>query len=489
MKFYGRASIFFVLFGLILIFLGYTVTSFTSSFTEKNKSYSGNRKSAEREYTVFTDQIKKTEEIPVIYTYGEVKSWRTLEIRTPVVGKISEVAEIFRDGSPVVKGDFLFSIDDKEYQDNLNIAETDLRDAESDLINARTLFKLSQMDLEAAEKEKAIRLSSFERQKKLKENGVISETIFEQASLALTNADRALITKQNSQVQAENKIFKAQVLVERRKVAYGLAKRQLADTKFFAPFSGILDEVNAVSGRLISLNDRLGTILDPGALEVLFSLSDNQYSRIVDGEGNFLKLNVEFSAVGLEKKNGYSGVIERVGGRVNSGNTGRQVFASISVEDASFFKPGDFLNVKIFEPKLKDVAKLPLSALGSNNTILLVNDDLRLEKIKLDVLRFQENHVLATNLPFDRNFVTKWSPQLDTGIKVKVVNMSKGNRGVEPAKSESIKLSKEERDKLISAVENNKWIPKDVKKRIVKQLGQELVPKKVVDRLRKRMGG
>ena len=96
---------------------------------------------------------------------------------------------------------------------------------------------------------------------------------------------------------------------------------------------------------------------------------------------------------------------------------------------------------------------------------------------------------MATNLPFDRNFVTKWSPQLDTGIKVKVVNMSKGNRGVEPAKSESIKLSEEERDKLISAVENNKWIPKDVKKRIVKQLSQELVPKKVVDRLRKRMGG
>ena len=66
--------------------------------------------------------------------------------------------------------------------------------------------------------------------------------------------------------------------------------------------------------------------------------------------------------------------------------------------------------------------------------------------------------------------------------------MSKVSRGVEPAKSESIKLSKEERDKLISAVENNKWIPKDVKERIVKQLSQELVPKKVVDRLRKRMG-
>ena len=168
---------------------------------------------------------------------------------------------------------------------------------ESDLVNAETLFKLSQMDLQAAQKEKAIRLSSFERQKKLKENGIISETIFEQASLALTNADRALITKENSLVQAENKIFKAQVLVERRKVAYGLAKRQLAETKFFAPFSGILDEVNAVSGRLISLNDRLGTILDPGALEVLFSLSDNQYSRIVDGTVKELYESLTFSVL------------------------------------------------------------------------------------------------------------------------------------------------------------------------------------------------
>ena len=171
MKFYGRASIFFVLFGLILIFLGYTVTSFTSSFSEKNKSYSGKRKECREGVYVFTDQIKKTEEIPVIYSYGEVKSWRTLEIRTPVVGKISEVAEIFRDGSPVVKGDFLFSIDDKEYQDNLNIAETDLRDAESDLINAKTLFKLSQMDLQAAEKRKRSGYLHLKGRRNLKKMG------------------------------------------------------------------------------------------------------------------------------------------------------------------------------------------------------------------------------------------------------------------------------------------------------------------------------
>ena len=138
MNFFKRASIFFVLFGLILIFIGYTVTSFTSSSSEKDRRYSKSRKGTEREYTVFTDQITRTEEVPIIYSYGEVKSWRTLEIRAPVVGKIAEVAKLFRDGSMVVEGDFLFSIEDTEYKDNLSIAKTEVRDAKSDLANAKT---------------------------------------------------------------------------------------------------------------------------------------------------------------------------------------------------------------------------------------------------------------------------------------------------------------------------------------------------------------
>ena len=83
----------------------------------------------------------------------------------------------------------------------------------------------------------------------------------------------------------------------------------------------------------------------------------------------------------------------------------------------------------------------------------------------------------------------KRQPQLDAGVKVKIIDSSSGTERVKPVENETIKLTDEERDMLISAVENNKWIPKDVKNRLVKQLSQELVPKKVVDRLRKRMGG
>ena len=113
----------------------------TATRTRSKKRRGG----SEREYAVFVNTLKKSEETPEIKAYGEVKSWRSLEVRSPVGGKISEVSKIFRDGAVVQKGDFLFSIDDQEYRDKLTIANADLRDATSDLENAKMLvFKGSQ---------------------------------------------------------------------------------------------------------------------------------------------------------------------------------------------------------------------------------------------------------------------------------------------------------------------------------------------------------
>ena len=140
------------------------------------------------------------------------------------------------------------------------------------------------------------------------------------------------------------------------------------------------------------------------------------------------------------------------------------------------------------EKKIKDVAKIPLGALGSNNGILLIDDENRLERMKIEVLRYQEDHVLVNKVPFGRKYVTKWSPQLDTGIKVKVIETEKANKPPAPKKNQTVKLSEEERALYIGMIEKNKWIPKDVKKQLINQLSQENVSKKVVDRLKKRMG-
>ena len=42
---------------------------------------------------------------------------------------------------------------------------------------------------------------------------------------------------------------------------------------------------------------------------------------------------------------------------------------------------------------------------------------------------------------------------------------------------------------MIAAIENNAYIPKDAKERILTQLKQDKVPAKVVERIESRMGG
>ena len=48
---------------------------------------------------------------PTLTAYGEVKSWRRLELRATQAGRLVDVADNFRDGAEVREGSVLFVID------------------------------------------------------------------------------------------------------------------------------------------------------------------------------------------------------------------------------------------------------------------------------------------------------------------------------------------------------------------------------------------
>ena len=88
--------------------------------------------------------------------------------------------------------------------------------------------------------------------------------------------------------------------------------------------------------------------------------------------------------------------------------------------------------------------------------ILLIDDENRLERIEVEVLRYQEDHVLVNKVPFGRKFVTKWSPQLDTGIKVKVIETVIANKPPAPKKNQTVKLSEKTRRKVVELGEKQR---------------------------------
>jgi len=251
-----------------------------------------------------------------------------------------------------------------------------------------------------------------------------------------------------------------------------------------AEFSGVLSGITLVQGGLVGANERIGQLIDPSALEAAFRVSTEQYSRLLDDAGQLIpaKAGVSLSVMGTELTS--DAVISRDAGAVGDGQTGRLVFAQL--DKPIGLKPGDFVSVKVQEPELRFAIRLPGTALDAANSVLVIDQEDRLEKIDVTLLRRQGNDVIVRSRDLvGREVVAQQTPLLGAGIKVKPLRAA--DRDGAPAEPETVELTEERRAKLIAYVEGNGFIPDAAKTRILGQLKQEKVPAQVVERLESRM--
>ncbi len=495
MRFFFRAIIGFFLFGLVLSFLGVAVISVNDALKTRAEKNSKNRFAKERTYNAYVDKLKSSKFVPKITAYGEAKSWRSLELRTASSGRLIFLAESFREGGQIQKNDLLFKIDPSQAEDLFEFAKVNLAEAKAELKEANLALVLVIDDRNAAKQQLKLRESALTRQKSLKTSGIVTKTSVENAELLLSNAQQILVGRENALAQGRFRIEKASVALERAKISFEQAKRQLKETEYRAPFSGIISKVSVAPGRLLNRNEQLGVLIDPKAIEVEFQVSNQEFSRLVDSNGDILRLPIkvklELNNLSIER----SGLIQRSGGEVVQGASGRQIFASLDGLRGSGIRPGDFLLVEIEESELSGVAIIPSSSADSNGNIFLVGKEDRLEEYKSEILRRQGDFIILENVPFGREYVSQRAPQLDVGLRINPIRIDEKSNSIssleKPDKSEEklVAITKEQREKLIEFVNNNKRIPKDVRKGIIAQLQREKVSSKLVSRFEKRMEG
>jgi len=166
--------------------------------------------------------------------------------------------------------------------------------------------------------------------------------------------------------------------------------------------------------------------------------------------------------------------------------TGRLIFASLHT--APGFKPGDFVTVRVREPMLTGVVRLPASALSADGSVLVLGDENRLVAVAVDLLRRQGDAVLVRGPLEGRDVVAARSPLLGAGIAVKPLRPA-GVVPPEPETAEMLELTEERRAKLVAFVEGNTQMPDEAKTRVLTMLANPQVPAKMVARIESRMGG
>lgn len=449
-----------------------------------DKGGGGPRSEEERVFTANVIRIEGRTLNPILTTFGEVRSRRTLEVRATVGGTVLELSPNFEEGGLVSAGERLVAIDPSDAQSALATAQNDMSEAEAGVREAERALLLIKDQAAATENQAALQARALERARDLAERGVGSVAAVETAELANAQSVQAVLSDARALAQAEGALDQARALVARRQITLTEAERALAKTKITAEFAGTLAQVSAVEGGLVTPNERLAQLIDRAALEVSFRLSTSQYARLLGPDGRLQNAAVHAVLDVFGADLTATGTINRESGAVGEGQTGRLLFATLT--DTVGFRPGDFVTVSITEPAQEDVALLPATALDGSGTLLALGEEDRLEAFPVTILRRQGDDViiLATGLE-GRDVVTERSPFLGVGIKVRPIRSGV----IEPLEPEMIELTAERRAALVAFVENNTRMPEEAKARLLAQLNAPLVPVDVITRLESRMGG
>ncbi len=438
----------------------------------------------ERIFTVNVVAAEPDTIAPTLEAFGEIQSRRTLDLRLASSGQVIELSPNFIEGGQVQQGEVLARLNDANAQSDLARAKADVTDAMGEVAEAERAIALAQDELAAAKQQADLRSRAYERQVDLQTRGVGTAAAVEAAELAASSAAQAVLSRRSALDQAFARQSQAQTRLTRVQLAASDAQRRLDDTVLVAEFSGVLSGISLVQGGLVSSNERIGQLIDPNALEAAFRVSTEQYARLLDDNGRLIDAptTVSLSVMGTELTS--AALLSRDAGSVGDGQTGRLVFAQL--QNPIGLKPGDFVSVKVQEPELRFAIRLPGTALDAENTVLVLGEEDRLEKVDVTLLRRQSNDVIVRSRDLvGREVVAVQTPLLGAGIKVKPLRQSDVQGGAQ--EPETVELTQERRAKLIAYVEANGFIPAEAKKRILGQLNQDQVPAKVVQRLESRM--
>ncbi len=486
MRFLGRALI-----GLFLtaVTVGLLATAGYTTYSALQARWADEGRPAQGRERVFAVEVAPLsfgEETPVLTAFGEILSRRTLELRAPAEGNVVLLDEAFEEGGTVSEGQLLLRIDPFEAQSARDTAAADLRDAENELAEAERALELAGEEVAAARAQADLRANALARAQDLAERGVGSAAAVETAELATATANQAILSQRRALAQAEARVDNAGTALDRRRIALAEADRRLAQTEMHAAFDGVLTNVDAAAGRLVSRNERLASLIDPDALDVAFRVSTAQYVRLLDENGTLPQrpMRVVLDVFGLDVQ--ADATLIRESGSVEAGQSGRLLFARLDAPRG--LRAGDFVRVEVDEPPLPFVARLPAAALGSDGRILVLGEEDVLEAVDVELMRRQGDDVLIRGEGLrDREVVLARTPVLGEGIRVSPIRPGAADADPEEDPG-TIALDPERRARLIAYVESNTFIPADVRDRMLRQLNEEEVPARMVARIEDRMG-
>lgn len=327
----------------------------------------------ERAFAVETATVARASAQPSLTLYGNTVAGRQVDIRALVAGRVIETHDELREGGHIKAGETLLIVDPFDYKAARDEATAQRTEVAARLAEQQASLAADKTSLEHAKAQLVLANSDVERAEQLVKRGNLPERSLDDRRQIVLQRQQATDQLANSIHVWDARIAQTKSSAERLDVMVARAERRLAETELLAPFEAYVTEVGAQVGRMMSVNDKVATLIDQSWIEVQFSLTDSQFGRIVSRdhklEGRKVKVNW---TLGRETFT-YDAQIARVAARIASVSGGIEVFARILDPSTRVpLRPGAFVELSLDDVQFDDVIRVPNTALYDGDTVYAV---------------------------------------------------------------------------------------------------------------------
>lgn len=249
---------------------------------------------------VATEKAIKRDITEIVSASGKIQPEVEVKISSDVSGEIVDL--LVKEGDTVRKGDLLLRIDPVIYQSAVLRMMSTLNGAKAQMANSSARLEQSKAQLANAE-------AGYNRNKKLHDQGAISDSEFEQIKATYESAVADVNAAMESVKSADFNVSSTEASLKE-------ANDNLAKTTIYAPVDGTISKLNKRKGeRIIGMAQMEGTeimrLANLNEMEVLVDVNENDILRVIEGDTALIEVDAH-------NNRKFKGVVTEV---ANSANT------------------------------------------------------------------------------------------------------------------------------------------------------------------------
>lgn len=312
---------------------------------------------------------------PYLTLYGQTVSGRRVELRSLVSGEVLETGPHMREGGVVAKGEVLLHIDPFQYRGALDEAEAKLAEARAKSREIGAAIESEHDAMKRSREQLVIARRDLARAIPLAEKGTVSKKVADDRRMIVSEREQSLDLRANNLEIQQARAAQQRAVISQLGWRVRQAKRNLEDTVLKAPFDAYVTDVGAETGRIVSANDRVATLLDANWMDVRFMLSDRQYGRIVASEQTLIGRPVKVLWHVGDEPIVYAARIERVAARIAAEKGGVEVYARLDDPGSPTpIRGGAFVEVQAPDRTYEKVIRLPHTALYGGDRVFVIEN-------------------------------------------------------------------------------------------------------------------